>query len=148
MCSVSVISAETPNSRQQTPQHLVQMPVDSGKNIPKPTTGKDVLCKYGTYLQKKYQTEVPSVSFQWPPPPTDKVFNLAMIEQETTYLRDEEFSRLLLHGDVAGAIHKKKEVNLEDIVKPDKKRNVILIEGAPGAGKSTLAWHICQKWST
>jgi len=112
------------------------------------TTGKDVICNYATYLQKKYQTEIPSVSIQWPPPPTDKVFNLAMIEQETTYLHDEEFSRLLLHGDVAGAMHEKKEVKLEDIVKPDKKRNVILIEGAPGAGKSTLAWHICQKWST
>ena len=23
---------------------------------------------------------------------------------------------------------------------------MVLIEGAPGAGKSTLAWHICQKW--
>jgi len=152
MCSVSVISAETPNSRQETLNNRqetpVQMTVDSGTNARKPTTGKDILGNYAQYLQRKYQTEVPSVSFQWPPPPTDKVFNLAMIEQETTYLRDEEFSRLLLHGDVAGAMHKKKEVKLEDIVKPDKKRNVILIEGAPGAGKSTLAWHICQKWST
>ena len=39
-------------------------------------------------------------------------------------------------------------VELRDIFTLDKKRHkVILIEGAPGSGKSTLFWHICQKWS-
>ena len=127
-------------SSQQTPQPVQ---VYSEANVPK---SKGILCKYAEYLRRKYQTEIPSVSLQWPPPPTCKVFNLAMIKQETKYLRDEECSRLLLRGDVAGVMRKKAEVKLEDIVKPDKKRNVILIEGAPGAGKSTLAWHICQKW--
>jgi len=110
-------------------------------------TEREILCDYAKYLRQKYQTETPSVVLQWPPPPTRKVFNLAMIGwNEKQYLRDAEFSRLLLHGDVAGVMHGKNEVSLEEIVMIDDKRKVILIEGAPGAGKSTLAWDICHKW--
>ena len=39
-------------------------------------------------------------------------------------------------------------VELRDIFTLDSnKRKVILIEGAPGSGKTTLFWHICQRWS-
>ena len=44
-------------------------------------------------------------------------------------------------------LHKKVPVKLEEIFRLDKKkRKVILIEGAPGSGKSTLSWDICQRW--
>ena len=60
---------------------------------------------------------------------------------------DEEFVRLTITGKVGDILHKKVPVKLEDIFKLDEeKRKVILIEGAPGSGKSTLSWDICQKW--
>ena len=60
---------------------------------------------------------------------------------------DEEDVRLTITGKVDDILHKKVPVKLEKIFKLDeKKRKVILIEGAPGSGKSTLSWDICQRW--
>ena len=60
---------------------------------------------------------------------------------------DEEMVRLTLRGQVSDILYKKKPVQLKDILQMDNaKRKVILIEGAPGAGKSTLTWHVCQTW--
>ena len=45
-------------------------------------------------------------------------------------------------------MRKKPTIALEDILKPEEGRAVrcVLIEGAPGVGKSTLAWEVCHKW--
>ena len=40
-------------------------------------------------------------------------------------------------------------IALNDILKPDedgKPVQYVLIDGAPGIGKSTLAWELCRKW--
>ena len=43
---------------------------------------------------------------------------------------------------------KKTPVDLENIFSDcDRKRKVVLLEGAPGSGKSTLCLHICQEWA-
>ncbi len=86
---------------------------------------------------------------QWPPPPTRKVFNLAMIHKKTIQCGpiDEELVRLLQKGNVADFIKERTSVQLQVIFRLDcEDRKIILIEGAPGSGKSTLAWHACQRW--
>ena len=107
---------------------------------------------YTNYLRERYQVELPTFfSVQWPPPPTRKVFNLAMIHRESIQRGpiDEELVRLYLRGNVDDIMHRKSEVKLKNIFECDtSRRKVILIEGAPGAGKSTLAWDICQKWGS
>ena len=43
---------------------------------------------------------------------------------------------------------KKTPVDLENIFSDcDRKRKIVLLEGAPGSGKSTLCLHICQEWA-
>ena len=112
-------------------------------------TKKGALESYAEYLRGRYQSEVPSCfTLQWPPPPTRKVFNLAMIGCRAVQHGsvDEDIVRLTLRGNVDDIMKKKSAVELRDIFKLDNKdHKVILIEGAPGAGKSTLAWYICQK---
>ena len=108
------------------------------------------------YLRGRYQKQIPTVlTLQWPPPPTQKVLHLAMIQGKNTQYGsiDEDMVRLKLQGRINDILHQKTPVELKDIFqtakneeKEKEKRKVILIEGAPGAGKSTLAWHICQKW--
>ena len=108
---------------------------------------------YSDYLRGRYKVQIPTFfSVQWPPTPTRKVFNLSMIQKETMnygYSDDDELTRLMLRGNLKEILHRHTPVNLENIFKCDKGgRKVILIEGAPGAGKSTLAWDICQKWGS
>ena len=56
----------------------------------------------------------------------------------------------MLKGAVTKVMSSTSEVTLEQISASlhtnGEARNVIIIEGAPGAGKSILAWHFCQKW--
>ena len=104
---------------------------------------------YGSYLRSRYQAQVPRFALQWPPPPSKKIFNLAMIKKERVQRGriDEEYVRLTITGKVDDILHKKVPVKLEKIFELDEeKRKVILIEGAPGSGKSTLSWDICQRW--
>ncbi len=62
-------------------------------------------------------------------------------------LPNEELVRLLQRGQVNEVMEGRVAVEMESLFALDHhRRKVILIEGAPGAGKSTLAWHICQKW--
>ena len=52
-------------------------------------------------------------------------------------------------GNVDRVLERKVGIKLGDIFKADEAaRKVILIEGAPGSGKTTLSWHICQKWAS
>ena len=74
-------------------------------------------------------------------------------QKELRYGPNEEVVKLLLRGDVSGAIYGKDKIQLEQIsasLHPrghySQGRKIFLIEGAPGAGKSTMAWHMCQMW--
>ena len=37
---------------------------------------------------------------------------------------------------------------MDDILKVDDKVRLVVVEGAPGIGKSTLAWELCRQWPT
>ena len=115
-------------------------------------TQERTLDSYAEYLRGRYSTELPKFfTLQWPPPPTRKVFNLAIIGHQTIQCGpiDEELVRLTLRGNVDDIMRRKSSIELKNLFKLDeKRRKIILIEGAPGAGKSTLAWHVCQKWES
>ena len=60
---------------------------------------------------------------------------------------DDEFVRMSITGKVDDILHSKTPVDLDNIFSDSEDgRKVILIEGAPGSGKSTLSLHICQEW--
>ena len=122
------------------------MPSDPEEN------SRSIRCHYANILRGKYQSRFPSVlTLQWPPPPTLKVFNLAMISQRVLrYAPDDEMVRLLQQGNVSDVVSSRNQVTLDEIScnLHSGRRKVILIEGAPGAGKSTLAWHLCTMWKS
>ena len=59
-----------------------------------------------------------------------------------------QFTRATLHGDIDTILKVKEPVEIEHIFdsKPGKTLHCILVEGAPGVGKTTLAWHLCHRW--
>ena len=117
-----------------------------------PAAKRSILDSYAEYLRGRYSRELPAFfTLQWPPPPTCKVFNLAMIGHTTIHRGpiDEELVRLILRGNVDDIMRRKSSIELKNLFKlENRRRKIILIEGAPGAGKSTLAWHIVQKWES
>ena len=62
--------------------------------------------------------------------------------------RDDYIGHILL-GNITEVLEKRKEISAEQILEAEEgqgKLRLVLIEGAPGIGKSTLAWELCRKW--
>ena len=60
---------------------------------------------------------------------------------------EDKYVQMTITGKVDDILHMKSPIKLQDILKSnDEKRKVVLLEGAPGSGKTTLTVHICQKW--
>ena len=117
--------------------------------------------RYGSYLKERYLLHPAAVAshFQWPPPISNQVFNLAMIKKEKVQRGEisESFVRLNISGNIRKILNVKVPVDIADILKVEatvmddcefQERKLVLIEGAPGSGKSTLCVQICRKWSS
>ena len=116
------------------------------------------LYSYAFYLQRFYTyMSHRHSSQQWTHLPRCEFVNLAMITNQA--LRrggpEEEMVRLAQQGKIETVISHKELITLSNIftpleplvVLPSPPPGLILIEGAPGGGKSTLALHICQQWA-
>ena len=132
------------------------------KSCPSPPP-QTILGQYAQELRECYSDLLPPPIFQAlagddqeGPSPSEKFINLVMTSRERVQRGgvDDQHMRMALEGNVPGMTDYMSErmlkvpVKLQDIFTLDsKERKVILIEGAPGSGKTTLFWHTCQRWS-
>ena len=80
--------------------------------------------------------------------------NLALVDSEQKANNEfrfsqEEFVEYAYHGDVDGIQELTNEMRIEEIgsTYSETPAHFVLIEGAPGIGKSTLCWQLCRLWS-
>ena len=90
------------------------------------------------------------------PSPSEQYINLMMTTRERVQRGgvDEEHLSLALHGNTQGMADymekkgQKVPVDVKDIFTINSKQNkIILIEGAPGSGKTALSRHIVKTWA-
>ena len=87
---------------------------------------------------------------KWPPSPCKKIIKLAAIEKkdgscnfETAKLvRAESIDQYMMDNSMT-------PVSLDDILvtKDGSPPKIVVVQGAPGIGKSTFAWKFCRKWA-
>ena len=80
---------------------------------------------------------------KWSPAKIKVVVDLAIIESSMDY--NDKFSRSSLHGSIDDICQKKISISLEALCQLPC-GSIVLIEGAPGIGKSVLAFEICRFW--
>ena len=111
----------------------------------------DKLVWYGSYLKERHlQVHISVTSNKWLPSPTQKFIKLAIIKKERFQRGkiDDNFVQKSIRGQIDDILLKKSPIKLEEIFsKIEGERKVILIDGAPGSGKTSLTVHVCQKWS-
>ena len=83
---------------------------------------------------------------KWPNLPSKKYINLTVIEKAQRATLDN--SSALVYGNIQ-AVRRKSNISFQDVAKCDENGilpRFVLVEGAPGVGKSTFAWEACRKW--
>ena len=105
-----------------------------------PKTTMGVLGKFREYLVDCYKTTRHPSHEQWPMLNMSHYVDLAMVEVPVNASSQGE-------GEEAEVVVK--EVHLSEIFRSSHKasRKFVLIQGPPGSGKTTLTWHISQKWA-
>ena len=128
-----------------------------------PSPRSDPLIPYASYLKELYLSMFHSRTSQhWSHLPRCEFIQLAMIKGEEVRRGgpDEEMIRLAQQGKIETILCNKESIDLHNlfpfppqspqplvVLPPPPPGRVCLIEGAPGAGKSTLALHICHEWA-
>ena len=109
------------------------------------------LLQYTTLLKQLYTSRSPLQPLSDSKPNPLLPFRLARIEKQTLSSSSDmdRFTRESLRGDMDDVIHKKTAMELSELgVMGDSSRpQVVLIEGAPGVGKTTFAWDKCRQWA-
>ena len=121
------------------------------------STNSETLENCSLYLKSLYEVKSQDALYsedQWPPPVTNKIFRLALVKADKLRTQNvpEEFLRQkTIAGKVDNVLEEAVEnIELKDILQgkeSDGKLKKVLLEGAPGCGKSTLSLQICHLWS-
>ena len=106
--------------------------------------------EYSLYIQRLYQTKQQPLSSSRSTPDKFLVpFKLAMITKKEAHGSNrDEFTKRSLRGDKDDIRFIKSPTDLDAVgTLPDRSpARLILIEGAPGVGKTTFSWKVCRMW--
>ena len=101
------------------------------------------IANYRRYLKIVYKTST-ILSDKWPPTPSREYVTLSVVEGD--YACRDEYIGEVLQSNVGEILCGRREISVEEILEGDGQSRLVLIEGAPGIGKSTFAWELCRKW--
>ncbi len=105
------------------------------------------MAAYSDFLDDVYENI--TIDSKGGPTPSTEYTNLAVVKKEEVKKeKADEFMKATLHSGIDEIVNEKKAIKLKDIFKPDEGQarvKLVLVEGAPGVGKSTFTLEICRR---
>ena len=93
-------------------------------------------------------SELPTET-KWQSLTSQSYINLALVDNEEVARKQQLQLQYSAPEDYVDQILKsKKQISLDSLLdpRPGKSLQCLLVEGKPGAGKTTLAWQVCHRW--
>ena len=107
------------------------------------------ISRYAEFLQAVYGNFVVTKSDKFPITTSKEFIKLHLVEKdEKSQAEADMLTCFRLIGDIDRFLQDKEPIEMDDILKADDKVRLVVVEGAPGIGKSTLAWELCRQWPT
>ena len=101
-------------------------------------------------LRSQYKSRKLPTYGKWPPTPSTQFINMAVIlKEKVSRASADEFTKATIRGNPRDDILKsKKKIDFKHLAqtKDGEPAQLVLVEGAPGIGKSTFAWEACRRW--
>ena len=104
---------------------------------------------YASYLKSVYMKQKLPMYDKLPQIKVKKYIKLALIgKDDITPEEADEFTQSTIRGNIHDITRKKQPMTFEQIAQLEdgSEPKCILIEGAPGIGKSTFSWKLCRMW--
>ena len=100
---------------------------------------------HSQYLKDLYKRRS-GMSLKWPPVLMTDFVNLLCIDGYRQ--QDEQLMKQMVCGHIDEVENVRRTVKLEDLapVKNGEPSNCILVQGAPGSGKTMFSWEVCHRW--
>ncbi|CAI8006877.1 NACHT, LRR and PYD domains-containing protein 3 [Geodia barretti] len=109
-----------------------------------------VLLRYAEYLRSVYANAPPTYPDKLSPEVNTPYIKLALVKgTKVSNLQDaNELTRLTLEGDLDLIFQHKEEISMDKVftLGNDSKLRLVIVEGAPGIGKSTFVLELCRQW--
>ena len=119
------------------------------------TTASPCMQRYVTYLKQLYiarQTPVYDKESSLLHYKATSFINIALVHKNVKTMTDNDKNEMImdrLHGHVDVIQKKKTTLNFSNVCKCNngKLARCVLVEGAPGVGKTTFAFELCKQWA-
>ena len=145
-CSTTVIRQPTSQSHNISEFHVAHPLIDP---LESPV---EAFINHVKTLYRSRSVERNTTVVKWPPTPSEVYINLAWINRQSNSAKSKNYTEvteaMIRDGNVDVILNATKgPIDFADIAKNISiGRRLILVEGAPGVGKSTFEWEFCRKW--
>ena len=107
------------------------------------------MARYARYLRACYTRSSLPENNKFPPSPSKHYVNLAYISRRTVSKHEsEKFKVAMVRGEI-DKIACDKSLDFSQVaerLQDGSYPQIVLVQGAPGVGKTTFAWEFCTKW--
>ena len=140
---------------QSEPQSVLSQYQHPGNSRPTPVQ------QFIEFVKRTYRSSVVESNtsvVKWPPTPSHVYINLACIDRKKVSEDYDELTKNMVeYGNMDAIRTTKGPIEFSEIAKDIfitscgkdtamSSRRLIIVEGAPGVGKSTFAWEYCRRW--